>query len=68
MIVAVNGTATELPDGATVAGVLAELKVPSMARGVAVAVQGEVVPRGEWVSMPLRDGDRVEVVSAIQGG
>ena len=68
MIVAVNGTATELPDGATVAGVLAELKVPGPARGVAVAVQGEVVPRGEWVRTSLRDGDRVEVVSAIQGG
>ena len=68
MIVAVNGTATEVPDGATVAGVLAELEVPSVARGVAVAVQGEVVPRGEWVSTSLRDGDRVEVVSAIQGG
>jgi sulfur carrier protein len=68
MIVAVNGTDTELPDGATVAGVLAELKVPAVARGVAVAVQGEVVPRGEWVSMSLRDGDRIEVVSAIQGG
>jgi sulfur carrier protein len=68
MIVAVNGTETELPDGATVAGVLAELKVPSVARGVAVAVEGEVVPRREWVTTPLRDGDRVEVVSAIQGG
>jgi sulfur carrier protein len=68
MIVAVNGTATQLPDGATVAGVLTELNVSSAGRGVAVAVQGEIVPRGEWVSMSLRDGDRVEVVSAIQGG
>jgi sulfur carrier protein len=68
MIVAVNGTATELADGATVAGVLAGLGVENAARGVAVAVQGEVVPRGEWMSLALRDGDRVEVVSAIQGG
>jgi sulfur carrier protein len=68
MIVALNGTATELPDGATVAGVLAELNVPAVARGVAVAVQGEVVPRGQWVSTQLSDGDRVEVLSAIQGG
>jgi sulfur carrier protein len=68
MIVAVNGAATELPDGATVAGVLAELNVPVVARGVAVAVQGEVVPRGEWVTTSLREGDRVEVLSAIQGG
>ncbi|HWF73448.1 MAG TPA: sulfur carrier protein ThiS [Solirubrobacteraceae bacterium] len=68
MIVAVNGTATELPDGATLAGVLAELEVESAARGVAVAVQGEVVPRRQWMSLALRDGDRVEVLSAIQGG
>jgi sulfur carrier protein len=68
MIVAVNGTATELPEGATLAGVLAELKIPEPARGVAVAVQGEVVPRREWMSLALRDGDHVEVVSAIQGG
>ncbi|HWF50562.1 MAG TPA: sulfur carrier protein ThiS [Solirubrobacteraceae bacterium] len=68
MIVAVNGTATELPDGATVAGVLAELGVPEVARGVAVAVQGEVVPRRDWLDLALREGDQVEVVSAIQGG
>ncbi|MDQ6775950.1 MAG: sulfur carrier protein ThiS [Actinomycetota bacterium] len=68
MIVAVNGTATELPDGATVAGVLAELKVKNAARGVAVAVQGEVVPRRRWMSLALQDGDRIEVLSAIQGG
>jgi len=68
MIVAVNGTATELPDGATVAGVLAKLDVENDARGVAVAVQGEVVPRRQWISLALRDGDHVEVLSAIQGG
>lgn len=68
MIVAVNGTDTELPDGATVARVLAELEVPRVGHGIAVAVQGEVVPRGEWVRTALHDGDRVEVVAAIQGG
>lgn len=37
-------------------------------RGVAVAVDGEVVPRSEWESRPLPDGARVEVVNAVQGG
>ena len=68
MIVAVNGTATEIPDEATVAAVLTQLNVAAAGRGVAVAVQGEVVPRAEWVTMPLRDGDRIEIVAAIQGG
>jgi sulfur carrier protein len=68
MIVAVNGTPTEISEGATVAVVLSQLSVPSAARGVAVAVQGEVVPRTEWVTMTLREGDRIEVLAAIQGG
>jgi sulfur carrier protein len=68
VIVAVNGITREVPDGVSVAGVLAELNMPSAARGVAVAVQGEVVPRAEWVTMCLRNGDRIEVVGAIQGG
>ena len=37
-------------------------------RGVAVAVDAEVVPRGEWESRRLAGGERVEVVMAIQGG
>jgi sulfur carrier protein len=36
--------------------------------GIAVAVNGEVVPRGSWPDTRLTDGDRVEVVTAMQGG
>jgi sulfur carrier protein len=36
--------------------------------GVAAAVNGEVVPRRAWPGVPLRDGDQVEVVTAVQGG
>ena len=38
------------------------------ARGVAVAIDGEVVPRGRWDDVALADGARVEVVQAVQGG
>ena len=38
------------------------------ARGVAVALDGEVVPRGEWEATALREGQSVEVLAAIQGG
>ena len=41
---------------------------PESARGVAVALDGEVVPRSEWESTPLTDGAAVEVLAAIQGG
>ena len=36
--------------------------------GVAVAVNGEVVPRSSWPATPLHDGDRVELLGAMQGG
>ena len=68
MNVVVNGKARELAPGATVAGVLNELHVDPDARGVAVAVDGEVVRRADWSSAPLNEGARVEVLAAIGGG
>jgi sulfur carrier protein len=55
-----------LPAGCTVAQLLVELAAP--ARGVAVAVNGEVVRRAQWPEQRLRDGDRVDVLTATQGG
>jgi sulfur carrier protein len=43
-------------------------EVTDQQRGLAVAVNGEVVPRTGWSATPLRPGDRVEVLSAAQGG
>ena len=47
---------------------LALLDVAPRARGVAVALDGEVVSRSAWAQTPVRDGALIEVVSAIQGG
>jgi sulfur carrier protein len=66
MIVLVNGERREVPEEATVASLVEQLPAPQ--RGVAVAIDGEVVPRGEWDETTLPDGARVEVVAAIQGG
>jgi sulfur carrier protein len=66
MTVLVNGAGRALRDGATVADAVAV--VTEQARGVAVAVNGEVVPRTAWAQTPLRAGDRVEVLTATQGG
>ncbi|HEY5198803.1 MAG TPA: sulfur carrier protein ThiS [Solirubrobacteraceae bacterium] len=56
-------------DGTPSLGVLLEeLGLGLGARGVAVAVDGEVVPRSEWADLTLAEGSRVEVVDAIQGG
>ena len=66
--VTVNGDRRELPAGATVASVVASLPGAPEGRGVAVAVEGEVVPRAQWPSTELPEGARVEVVVAVQGG
>ena len=68
MNVSVNGQTREVEAGATVASVLALLDVPPGARGVAVALDGEVVSRSRWEQTELRDGALIEVVAAIGGG
>ena len=66
MTVTVNGERRELADGVTVADLVADLLVE--ARGVAVAVNSEVVSRSRWDGTRLAAGDRVEVLGAAQGG
>jgi sulfur carrier protein len=65
-IVILNDTPREVTPDQTVAELLSELVLP--AKGIAVAVNGEVVSRGDWPTHQLHDGDRVEVLSAAQGG
>ncbi len=62
----VNGLDRELADGSTVATVLALLDAPPS--GVAVALDGEVVPRAAWGTTVVPDGASVEVLTAVQGG
>jgi sulfur carrier protein len=68
MKVLLNGEEAELTDGATVSAALDSLQLPAAGRGVAVAVDAEVVPRGEWAATELHEGARVEILRAIQGG
>ena len=67
MKVLLNGEPHELPAGATVSDLVADA-APGRSRGIAVAVDAEVVPRGHWDDTELQDGQRVELVAAIQGG
>jgi sulfur carrier protein len=66
--VQLNGEWRDVPDGATVADAVQLLGVPLDARGVAVAVDREVVRRGAWSETTLTGGARVEILTAIQGG
>jgi sulfur carrier protein len=64
MTILVNGVEQER------LGSVAELvaTVTRVRRGVAVAINGEVVPRGEWAARRLAEGDSVEILTAAQGG
>jgi sulfur carrier protein len=75
--VSINGESRELAAGTTVSDVVAELARPSdhgtappqaTPRGIAVAVNDEVVPRTAWPDTVLTEADRLEVLTAVQGG
>ena len=68
MNVMVNGAATEVAAGSTIADVLVALGRGSSPRGVAVAINGAVVRKAEWSETRLSDEDRVEVLTAVGGG
>lgn len=61
-----NDERREVGPGTTVAALMTEHGVPE--RGVAVAVDGTVLPRATWATVALIDGSRVEVLTAVQGG
>ena len=65
-MIRVNGEPTDLPPGITVAALLAGRGAPDS--GVAVAIDGEVIPRKQWPSTVLADDTAVEIVMAVQGG
>ena len=64
--VTVNGDARELAEGTTVEQLVEQLGGGD--RGVAVAVDATVVPRGAWATTTIPDGAQVEVLVAVQGG
>ena len=68
MNVVVNGEPRDLPGTATVASAVEAAGADASGRGVAVAIDGEVVPRQEWEATSLAEGQQVEVLRAVQGG
>lgn len=62
----VNGDEHVVPPDATVASLIAELGLEP--RGIAVAVDGEVVPRRAWHDRGLHAGEQVEILTIAQGG
>ncbi len=64
----VNGNELEAEAGSTVEALLAQSLNTDERDGIAVAVNGEVVPKGVWGDRGLQEGDRVEIIRAVQGG
>jgi sulfur carrier protein len=67
-MIVVNGDEVQAREGTRLIEALGRIGVKPHARGVAVAVDGEVVPRSRWQEVRLSEGARVEVVGAMQGG
>ncbi len=66
MNISVNGERREVAPGTALDTVVTTLTAaPS---GVAAALNETVVPRAQWPTTPLTEGDRVEVLTAVQGG
>jgi sulfur carrier protein len=73
MKIIVNGAERETPEGSSVAEVIISLtgggtRTDGARTGIAVAVNDEVVPRARWDATTVREADRIEVLTAVQGG
>lgn len=66
MQIIVNGEPREAPDGSSVTDLVHQLS--DRKAGIAVALNSEVVPRGSWADTAVAAGDRIDVVTAVQGG
>lgn len=64
----VNGQSRRVAPESTVAELLELLGIDPSGGGVAVAVNGAVVPKQTWVAAKLSTGDAVEIIHAVQGG
>jgi sulfur carrier protein len=62
----INGEERDLPEGATIAQLLAELQAPE--RGIAVAKNDRVVRRAAFKDECINEGDRIEIIRAVAGG
>lgn len=68
MIILVNGQPREVDPAVRLSEVLDLAEGAVAPRGIAVAVNGEVVPRGQYATVELTEGATVEIVTAVQGG
>ncbi|MDQ1295715.1 MAG: sulfur carrier protein [Actinomycetota bacterium] len=68
MNVTVNGRPHVLPEDSTIATAVEAVLPGAAGAGIAVAIDGQVVPANSWTEHALHDGDALEVIMALQGG
>ena len=66
MTITLNGKACVIEDGMTLAELMTTMA--GSTRGSAAAIDGEVIPRATWSAYELREGQAVELITAVQGG
>lgn len=64
----VNGQEQSVDDASTLLNLLIEMNFNAEQKGIAVAVNAEVIARAMWADTRLRNGDRVDIIHAVQGG
>jgi sulfur carrier protein len=68
MLVTLNGKEQHVQEGATLGALLKENNISEKAEGVAVAINDAIVPQRQWPEVHLHNGDKIEVIHAVQGG
>jgi sulfur carrier protein len=68
MRLTINGAPRDYGGSPRLESLLKDLSIAADRPGVAVAVNDTVIPRGDIPDTPLKDGDRIEVIEAVQGG
>ncbi|MEA2460937.1 MAG: sulfur carrier protein [Actinomycetota bacterium] len=68
MNITLNGQAETVTDGVTVASIVESLHSGDASLGIAVALNGEVVPKQRWSATSPSEGDHIEILRAIGGG
>ena len=68
MQLTVNGDVQDVEDNLTIANLLVSMDLDPEQKGIAVAINAEVIARSAWPDMRLNDGDRMDIIHAVQGG
>ena len=66
--ITVNGKATQADDGSVLADVVQRAGIVLDGDGIAIAVNDAVVPKRDWSTRRVHDGDVIEIIRAVQGG